>query len=78
MMSPIWAAPAKLIERDDAGSERSFDFHERGTGPLGGLVAKVVAMSASERARMLIDAGPIGTFNVAQIIELAGRSDFPG
>jgi hypothetical protein len=77
MNTPDWNAPAKLIERDDSGSEMAYDFHERGTGTLGELVAKVAAMTPHDRARMVIDAGAQGTINVGQIIELAGRDDFP-
>ncbi len=73
-----WAAPAKLFERDDSGSERDYDFHERAAGPLSELVAKVAAMTAGERARMVIDGGASGMFAVGQILELAGRDDFPG
>ncbi len=73
-----WSAPAKLFERDDSGSERDYDFHERARGPFGGLVAQVAAMTTQARARMVIDGGPQGTFNVAQILELAARPDFPG
>jgi hypothetical protein len=77
MNMPDWNAPAKLIERGDSGSEMTYDFHERGAGTLGELVAKVAAMNAHERARMVIDAGMQGTINVGQIIELAARDDFP-
>ncbi len=73
-----WQAPAKLVERNDSGSERDYDFQERGTGALGVLVGQVSAMSAHERARMLIDAGTLGTFNVGQIVEMSQRPDFPG
>jgi hypothetical protein len=77
MNKPDWNAPAKLIERDDSGSEMTYDFHERAAGTLGELVARVVAMTAHERARMVIDAGAQGTINVGQIIEMAARDDFP-
>ena len=77
MNAPDWNAPAKLIERDDSGSEMSYDFHERATGTLAALAAQVAAMTAHERARMVIDAGVLGTINVGQIVELAGRDDFP-
>jgi hypothetical protein len=73
-----WAAPAKLFERDDSGSERDYDFHERGTGTVGALIASVAAMTVDARGRLLIDAGPIGTFNIGQIIEMSMRPDFPG
>jgi hypothetical protein len=77
MNAPDWNAPAKLIERDDSGSEMTYDFHERASGTLGELVAKVAAMTAHERARMVIDAGTLGTINVGQIVEMARRDDFP-
>ncbi|MBA3898206.1 MAG: hypothetical protein H0X36_13970 [Sphingomonadaceae bacterium] len=73
-----WNASAKLIEREDSGSEMSYDFHERRTGALGELVREVVAMSPGERARLVIDAGPHGTLNVLAIMALAAQDDFPG
>ncbi len=72
-----WSAPAKLIERDDAGSEMSYDFHERRSGTLGDLVRAVAAMPPAERTRLVIDAGAQGTLNVAQIMVLAAREDSP-
>lgn len=77
-MSAIdWNLSAKLIERDDSGSEMAYDFHERATGTLAALVAQVAAMDAQTRARMLIDAGSMGMLNVGQILDLSGRGDFP-
>jgi hypothetical protein len=78
MTADDWAVPAKLIERDDSGSELAYDFHERAQGTLAEMVARVAAMAGPERARMLIDAGALGMLNVGQILEMAGRDDFPG
>ncbi len=72
-----WSVAAKLIERDDAGSELAYDFHERATGTLASLVTQVVAMDATARARMLIDAGSVGMLTVGQILDLSARGDFP-
>lgn len=72
-----WLKPAKLLERQDEGSEMFFEFRELGSDTLYALVSRVVAMPAAERARMVIDAGTAGTFNVGEIVALAARQDFP-
>ncbi len=72
-----WNTPAKLLERDDAGSEMFYEFKEVSAASLAALIAHVSALDTSTRARMVIDAGAAGTFGVDQIIELAGRGDFP-
>lgn len=72
-----WSKPAKLIERQDDGSEMFFEFRELASDTLQALVTRVATMPASERARMVIDAGTAGTFNVGEIVALAARSDFP-
>jgi hypothetical protein len=72
-----WTAPAKLIERIDDGSEMAFEFEERGRGTLAELVTKVCGMSAAERARVVIDGGAQGTFNVGQILAMRGEDGFP-
>lgn len=78
-MSAIdWQATAKLIERIDGGSDMHYDFTERACGHFSDLVALAIAMPAAESARMVIDAGVQGTFNMGDIHNLAERSDFPG
>ncbi len=77
-MTIDWTTPAKLLQRDDAGSDLHFEFKQIGVGPLADLVAKVMAMDATARARVIIDAGIVGTFNVGQIVELAERPGFVG
>lgn len=72
-----WTAEAKLLERDDSGSDMYYEFTERRTGPLSNLVASVVAMPAADAARLVIDAGAQGTFNIGEIRSLAERGDFP-
>ncbi|MFM2100241.1 MAG: hypothetical protein RLZZ366_1780 [Pseudomonadota bacterium] len=72
-----WNAPAKLIERDDDGSELAFHFTELKSGSLSSLVGEVMAMPTMARARVLIDAAGQGTFNVGDIVGLAARDDFP-
>jgi len=73
-----WNAPAKLIERTDDGSEMSFEFEERGRGTLAELVAMVCGMGGAERARVVIDAGAQGTFNIGQILAMRDQDGFPG
>ena len=77
-MTIDWTTPSKLLERDDAGSDLHFEFKEIGVGSLADLVSKVMILGATERARVVIDAGIVGTFNVGQIVELAARPDFVG
>ncbi len=72
-----WSAPAKLLERRDGGSDLYFEFTELRSAPLAELVAHVAVMPASERARLVIDAGPAGTFNNGDILAFAARDDFP-
>jgi hypothetical protein len=72
-----WNAPAKLIERQDAGSDLYFDFNQLSEGALVDLVRAVVAKPAADRARLVIDAGGVGTFNIGDILALAAREDFP-
>ena len=72
-----WAAPAKLIERIDDGSEMAYEFAERERGTLAALVAKVCDMSSAERARIVIDAGEQGTFDVGQILAMRSATGFP-
>lgn len=55
-----------------------FDFETLGEGPLSDMVAKVVAMSAAERARVIVDVVGQGNLTVAQVLALAERPDFPG
>jgi hypothetical protein len=73
-----WAAEAKLLERDDSGSDWDVDFKPVATAALSTLVAKVVAMTPADRARVIIDRGPAGTIAYADIMALAARADFPG
>ncbi len=72
-----WQGPAKLIERDDDGSELSYNFKELQSGSLSELISTVMSMSTMERARVLIDAAGQGTFTVGDIAGLAARDDFP-
>lgn len=72
-----WNSEAKLLERQDGGSELYVEFRELATASLVELVAKVVEMDPAVRARMVIDAGSAGMFNQTEILKLAGRADFP-
>ncbi len=73
-----WNATATMLERDDSGSDLDMHFKTVAKAPLGELVAKVVAMTPADRARILIDRGPAGTIAIAEIMALATRDDFPG
>jgi hypothetical protein len=72
-----WNGVAKLLERQDGGSELYVEFRELSVAPLVELVGRVVEMDPAERARMVIDAGSAGMFSQAEIFALAGRADFP-
>jgi hypothetical protein len=73
-----WNAPALLIERQDDGSDLQFEFRTIREGTLGELVREVVVMDPLARARMVIDARAVGTFNVGDILALSQRPSFPG
>jgi hypothetical protein len=73
-----WTASAKLLERDDSGSDMDIHFAERQAGDLATLVAEVAAMAPADRARMVIDAGARGMLTVGDIVALAAHDDFPG
>jgi hypothetical protein len=72
-----WNTPAKLLERDDAGSELFYEFKEVSAASLAALISHVSALDTASRARMVIDAGAAGTFAEDQILEMAERGDFP-
>ena len=73
-----WNAPARLLEREDGGSDLYVDFRERGAGSVCLLVAQVLELPANQRARMVIDAGAQGMFNMTDIMALSERADYPG
>jgi hypothetical protein len=72
-----WNKVAKLLERQDGGSDLYFDFTELREGSLSSLVKSVVALPSADRARMVIDAGALGTLTVTEIVALSERDDFP-
>ena len=76
MQAIDWTVPATLIERDDEGSDLHYEFKTVATGSLGELVRQVAGLPAVERARLVIDSGT-SSYNVGQIMELAGRDDLP-
>ena len=76
MQAIEWNAPATLIQRDDAGSDLHYEFKTIASGSLAELVHRVAAMGINERARLVIDSGT-ASYNVGQIMELAGREDLP-
>jgi hypothetical protein len=71
-----WKAPAKLLERQDAGSDMYIGFTQLKEGTLSSLISDVAAMIPAERARLVIDAAEQGTFAVGEILNLAAREDF--
>jgi hypothetical protein len=73
-----WATASQLMERQDDGSDMYVGFNALRSGPLAELVRVVSDMPTKERARLVIDAGTAGTFNVGDILALAKRDDFPG
>jgi hypothetical protein len=73
-----WTVTAKLLERDDSGSDMDIHFAQRREADLATLVADVAAMAPADRARMVIDAGARGMLTVGDIVALAARDDFPG
>ncbi len=76
MQAIDWDASATLLERDDSGSDLHYHFRTVEKSTLGALVRKVAAMSANDRARLVIDSGG-GTINVGEIMALAQREDLP-
>ena len=54
-----------------------YDFREVRKGPLAELVRHVAALSADERARMVVDVAGGSTLTVAEIMSLAQREDLP-
>jgi hypothetical protein len=78
-MNPIdWNAKATLQQRDDAGSDMFIAFDTIGEGPLSAMVAQVLQMSPHDRARVVLDVQGMGMLDVARIVELGKRADFPG
>ena len=77
MQAIDWQTPATLHSRDDGGSDLHYDFREVRKGPLAELVRHVAALSANDRARMVVDVSGGSTLNVAQIMNLAQREDLP-
>jgi hypothetical protein len=76
-MSIDWKQEAKLLERQDGGSELYVEFAEIGRGPLFDLVRKVAGMDPAGRARLVIDAGGSGMFGQVEILSLAAHPEFP-
>jgi hypothetical protein len=72
-----WTIRAKLLERQDGGSDMYFDFTQVNEGTLAPLVKEVAGLPSEQRARIVIDAGPLGTLGLTEILALANRDDFP-
>lgn len=76
-MAIDWKQDAKLLERQDGGSELYVEFAELGRGSLVDLVTRVIALEPAERARLVIDAGVLGMFSQAEILGLSAHPEFP-
>jgi hypothetical protein len=70
-----WKAPAKLHERDDAGSDMHYSFKTVREGPVSELVRHVATLSAEHRARLVLEVPGGRTLNVAEMLDLAARVD---
>lgn len=77
MTAVDWQAKATLQQRDDAGSDMFVQFDTLGEGTLAEMVARVMAMSPQDRARIVLDVSGRGMLDVGQVTELSRRSDFP-
>jgi hypothetical protein len=72
-----WTRPCILHARSDGGSEMYVDFDTLADGPLSAMISRVVAMSAAERARVIVDVPGRGNLTVGEVLALAERPDFP-
>jgi len=72
-----WARPCILHARSDGGSEMYVDFETLDQGPLSAMVGRVVAMSPTERARVIVDVPGKGNLTVGEVLALSERDDFP-
>lgn len=53
------------------------DFETLDQGPLSAMVGRVVAMSPTERARVIVDVPGKGNLTVGEVLALSERDDFP-
>jgi hypothetical protein len=72
-----WGRPCILHARSDGGSEMYVDFETLDQGPLSAMVGRVVAMSPTERARVIVDVPGRGNLTVGEVLALSERGDFP-
>ncbi len=77
MTAVDWQAKTTLQQRDDAGSDMFVQFDTIGEGNLAEMVARVMAMSPHDRARVVLDVAGRGMLDVGQVTELSRRADFP-
>lgn len=73
-----WDADAKLLEREDGGSDLYYGFKTLRSGSLAELVAHVMNLPSDQRERLVIDAVGVGSMNIHDVGLLAERDDFPG
>ncbi|MFM7404717.1 MAG: hypothetical protein ACKO1N_11680 [Erythrobacter sp.] len=68
-----WDAEATVHERDDGGSELQYNFAVLRQGALREMVAYVVAMEATQRARVVIEVAGGRSLNLPEILELSAK-----
>ncbi|GAO55686.1 hypothetical protein NMD1_02838 [Novosphingobium sp. MD-1] len=66
-------AEGTLHERDDRGSEMQYNFSVVQKGPIAELLRSVVAMTAEQRARLVLDVPGGRSLNVGEMLALAER-----
>lgn len=68
-----WDAEATVHERDDGGSELQYNVAVLRQGALREMVAYVVAMEATQRARVVIEVAGGRSLNLPEILELSAK-----
>ncbi|ODU70839.1 MAG: hypothetical protein ABT11_06630 [Novosphingobium sp. SCN 66-18] len=66
-------AEGTLHERDDGGSEMQYNFSVVQKGQIAELLRSVVAMTAEQRARLVLDVPGGRSLNVGEMLALAER-----
>lgn len=66
-------AEGTLHERDDGGSEMQYNFSVVQKGSIAELLRSVVAMTAEQRARLVLDVPGGRSLNVGEMLALAER-----
>lgn len=66
-------ADGTLHERDDGGSEMQYNFSVVQKGPIAELLRAVVAMTAEQRARLVLDVPGGRSLSVGEMLALAAQ-----